>query len=64
MEVREEMALAEGRAGMVLGSYLPWVPSCSSIFGTNVRTTVLCTRLWRKERRQEAYRVPAAPSPF
>lgn len=34
-----------------LGTYLSRVPSCSSSSWVNVRTAILCSRLWGQERR-------------
>ena len=53
-EVKEGMVRAEGWAGMLSGSYLFWIPFCSSCSGANVKTTVLCSRLQREEGREEA----------
>lgn len=54
VELKEGMVRAEGWAGMTSGPYLFWIPSCSSSSGANVKTTVLCSRLQREERREEA----------
>lgn len=51
MEVGLGVALAEGGQGIVLGPYLLCIPACSSGSGAKVRTTVLCSRLRREERR-------------
>ena len=54
VELKEGMVRAEGWARMTSGPYLLWIPSCSSSSGANVKTTVLCSRLQRKEGREEA----------